>query len=340
MNYRKFNLTKFVQSSGCAAKLEPGGLNANVVKMVHSHPNLLSSINSNEDAGVFKINDDFAIVQTLDFMTPLVDDPYIFGQIAATNALSDVFAMGGEALTAMNIVGFDNFNFGYEILDEILNGGSSKITEAGAVLVGGHTIKTPEIYYGLSVSGKVNPSKFYSNNTAKIGDVLILTKPLGTGIISTAIKADFLEFAEFSDAIESMTKLNLYALKPLKDLEIHAMTDITGFGLLGHSLEMINENISFEIIKNNLIFFKSVEKCLNNGLIPAGTYKNYEFVKNRINTNPNIKICDAQTSGGLLFAVSQKDANLALSRLKEAGYEGARIIGNVIKKSDFDIYLI
>ena len=338
MNYRNFSLTKFVQASGCAAKLEPSAIDKNLANLIEAHPNLLSSITSNEDAGVFKINDDFALVQTLDFMTPLVDDPFIFGQIAAANALSDVFAMGGEAITAMNIVGFDSFHFSDEILVEILEGGKSKITESGAVLVGGHTIKTPEIYYGLSVTGKVSPKNFYSNNTAKIGDVLILTKPLGTGVISTAIKADFLEFDEFKTALEQITKLNLYATRALKDLRIHAATDITGFGLLGHSTEMINDSVSFKFTSEKIPVFKPVQKCVENGLIPAGGYKNFEFVKRSVNIEPDIKFCDPQTNGGLLLAVDEKDANIAITRLKDAGYEYASIIGEVVPRDEFKIY--
>ena len=338
MNYRNFSLTKFVEASGCAAKLEPSAIDKNLANLIESHPNLLSSITSNEDAGVFKINDDFALVQTLDFMTPLVDDPYIFGQIAAANALSDVFAMGGEAITAMNIVGFDSFHFSDEILVEILEGGKSKIAESGAVLVGGHTIKTPEIYYGLSVTGKVSPNNFYSNNTAKIGDVLILTKPLGTGIISTAIKADFLEFSEFKTALEQITMLNLYATRVVRDLQIHAATDITGFSLLGHSLEMINDNVSFKFNFNAIPIFEPVQKCVDNGLIPAGGYKNLEFIKRSVNIEPDIKFCDPQTNGGLLLAVDKNDALKAVERLKNAGYEYATIIGEVIPRDEFKIY--
>ncbi|MBR4141495.1 MAG: selenide, water dikinase SelD [Campylobacter sp.] len=339
MNYRNFSLTKFASSSGCAAKLEPSAIDKNLANLIEPHPNLLSSITSNEDAGIFKINDEFALVQTLDFMTPLVDDPYIFGQIAAANALGDVFAMGGEAISAMNIVGFDNFHFSDEILVEILEGGKSKIAESGAVLVGGHTIKTPEIYYGLSVTGKVSPNNFWSNNTAQIGDVLILTKPLGTGIISTAIKADFLEFSEFKEALEQIKMLNLYATRVVRDLRIHAATDITGFGLLGHASEMINDSISFKFYADKIPFFENVQKCVDNGLIPAGSYKNLEFTKKNVNITPDIKFCDAQTNGGLLLSVSAKDADIAITRLKDAGYKYASIIAEVIKKDEFKIYI-
>ena len=279
-------------------------------------------------------------MQTLDFITPLVDDPFIFGQIAAANSLSDVFAMGGEVINALNIVGFDDCHFSNEILREILRGGKDKIKECGGVLVGGHTISTPEIYYGLSVTGRVNPRKFWSNNTAREGDLLILTKPLGTGIIATAIKAKFLKFEEFRDAIESMILLNFYAVSALSGLKIHAATDVTGFGLLGHALEMINESVSFKIYPSRTPLLKNVTRCLDEGLIPAGSYKNLKFIAPGVDSEPDITLCDAQTSGGLLLAVAEKDAAQALVNLKNAGYASSAIIGEVIAHAEHKIYLV
>ena len=301
---------------------------------------MLSSTCSNEDASVFRINDDLALVQTLDFITPLVDDPFIFGQIAAANSLSDVFAMGGEVINALNIVGFDDCHFSNEILREILRGGKDKIKECGGVLVGGHTISTPEIYYGLSVTGRVNPRKFWSNNTAREGDLLILTKPLGTGIIATAIKAEFLKFEEFRDAIDSMILLNFYAVGALAGLKIHAATDVTGFGLLGHALEMINESVSFKIYPSKIPLLKSVARCLDEGLIPAGSYKNLKFIAPGVDSEPDIALCDAQTSGGLLLAVAENDAARALVNLKNAGYASSAIIGEVVARAEHKIYLV
>ncbi len=301
---------------------------------------MLSSTCSNEDASVFRISDDLALVQTLDFITPLVDDPFIFGQIAAANSLSDVFAMGGEVINALNIVGFDDCHFSNEILREILRGGKDKIKECGGALVGGHTISTPEIYYGLSVTGRVNPRKFWSNNTAREGDLLILTKPLGTGIIATAIKAKFLKFEEFRDAIESMILLNFYAVGALAGLKIHAATDVTGFGLLGHALEMINESVSFKIYPSKILLLKSVLRCLDEGLIPAGSYKNLKFIAPGVDSEPDITLCDAQTSGGLLLAVAEKDAARALANLKNAGYANSAIIGEVVARAEHKIYLV
>ncbi|CZE45727.1 selenide%2C water dikinase [Campylobacter geochelonis] len=307
--------------------------------MIDKSSNLLSSTDSNEDASVFKISDDLALVQTLDFITPVVDDPFVFGQIAAANSLSDIFAMGAKPLNALNIVGFDSCHFSDEILAEILAGGKSKISECGAQLVGGHSIQTPEMYYGLSVTGVVNPTKFWANNTAKVGDLLILTKPLGTGILSTAIKADFLSLDEVKEAAFYMSQLNFYALSALCDVQVHACTDITGFGFLGHSLEMIRDDIGFEIQTMSLPIIKSVQKCLDMGLIPAGSYRNQEFIKPNLNTLPDILLCDAQTSGGLLVAISEKEVNLALKRLKEAGYESAAIVGKVCQRKEHKIYL-
>ena len=204
---------------------------------------MLSNVGTNEDASVFKITDDIALVQTLDFITPVIDDPFIFGQIAAANSLSDVFAMGGKVLNALNIVGFDSCNLSAEILGEILRGGQDKVAECGGVIVGGHTIETQQMYYGLSVTGVVSPSSFWSNNTAREGDVLILAKPLGTGILSTAIKADLLNLTQIEQAVETMRHLNFYAVDALKGINVTAATDVTGFGFLGHLSEMLNYEI-------------------------------------------------------------------------------------------------
>lgn len=265
-----------------------------------------------------------------------MDDPFIFGQIAAANSLSDVFAMKGEVLNALNIVGFDSCNFEKPIMNEILQGGKSKIKECGGVLVGGHSIETKEMYYGLSVTGKVNPNNFWSNNTAKIGDILILTKPIGIGVLSTCIKADMLNLQEIKEAVFYMTQLNFYALNALKDIKVNACTDITGFGLLGHLFEMSRDDISFVLQKDNIPIIKTAIKYANMGLIPAGSYKNMQAVKNYINTkeDTNILYFDPQTSGGLLLSVDQKDANQAIINLKNAGYEKSAIIGEVCKTKE------
>lgn len=307
--------------------------------MLSANKNLISSTNSNEDAAVFQISPNLALVQTLDFITPVVNDPFIFGQIAAANSLSDIFAMGANVLNALNIAGFDNCNFGGEILGEILQGGKNKVEECGGCVVGGHSINTPEMYYGLSVLGCVEPDKFWQNCTAKIGDLLILTKPLGSGVLSTALKADLLNLDEINEAISYMVQLNFYAIKALKNLKINACTDITGFGLLNHAIEMLRDDIGFELYTNEIPLIQSAIKYANMGVIPGGSYKNRDFAKNLINTEFDILLCDAQTSGGLLLSIDCKDAQIALKNLKNAGYEKAKIIGEVVKRSNLPIIL-
>lgn len=301
---------------------------------------MLSNIGTNEDASVFKITDDIALVQTLDFITPVVDDPFIFGQIAAANSLSDVFAMGGRVLNALNIVGFDSCNLSGEILGEILRGGQDKVAECGGVIVGGHTIETQQMYYGLSVTGVVSPSRFWSNNSAREGDVLILTKPLGIGVLSTAIKADLLNSAQIKQAVETMGQLNFYAVDALKDIKVTAATDVTGFGFLGHLSEMLNDKISFEIYAGNVPVIAAAREFADMGIIPEGSYKNREFASKFIRGEAEILLYDAQTSGGLLLAVPQNEANSALSRLKGAGYENSAVVGVATAKTEFGINLI
>jgi len=275
------------------------------------------------------------LVQTVDFITPVVDDPFIYGQIAAANSLSDVFAMGAEVINALNLVGFDSCNQPYEILREILEGGLDKVKECGAVVVGGHTIETPEMYYGLSVTGLVHPKKFWKNNTPLAGDVLILTKPLGLGILTTAIKADLVNDSELKEAVGVMRQLNLYASRGLKDLRVNACTDITGFGLIGHGLEMA-KNATLELESAKIPILKSAVNYANMGIIPAGSYANKEFSSKLCNSD-EIIFYDAQTSGGLLISIDERDANEALLRLKDFGYEFATIIGEVKQKEELSI---
>lgn len=279
-------------------------------------------------------------MQTLDFITPVADDPFIFGQIAAANSLSDVFAMGGSVINALNIVGFDGCHFSGEILAEILAGGADKVAECGGVIVGGHTIQTPETYYGLSVTGRVDPRKFWSNNAANEGDALILTKPLGTGVLSTAIKADLLNSAQIKQVVETMRQLNFYAVDALKGINVTAATDVTGFGFLGHLSEMLNDKISFEIYSGNVPVIAVAREFADMGIIPEGSYKNREFASKFVRGEADILLYDAQTSGGLLLAVPQSETNSALSRLKDAGYENSAVVGAATAKTEFGINLI
>ena len=247
--------------------------------------------------------------------------------------------MGGEVINALNIVGFDSCNLAPEILGEILQGGANKVKECGGIIVGGHTIETQQMYYGLSVTGKVSPQNFWANNTAQPGNVLILTKPIGSGILSTAIKAGLLSMAQISEAASIMAQLNSYAVKALEGIKVCAATDVTGFGFLGHLSEMLNENISFEIYEKNVPIIASAKEFADMGIIPEGSYKNREFAKHFVSKEADIVLFDAQTSGGLLLAVSENDASLALKRLKEAGYERSAIIAEAIQKGEFDIFL-
>ena len=234
----KVYLTKLAPNCGCAAKVGPGTLAGVLCKLPQFHDeHLLVGTETSDDAAVYKISDELAMIQTLDFFTPVADDPYDFGQIAAANALSDVYAMGGEPKTALNIVAFPK-EMDTEILGEILKGGADKVLEAGAVLAGGHTIQDDTPKYGLSVTGFVHPAKFWKNYGAQTGDKLILTKPLGTGIVNTAIKADLVSEEAREAALRSMKTLNKYAAEILKKYTIHACTDVTGFGLGGHGTEM------------------------------------------------------------------------------------------------------
>ena len=271
-------------------------------------------------------------MQTLDFITPVVDDPYLYGQIAAANSLSDVFAMGAQVINALNIVGFDSCNLDSEILSQIMQGGLSKVRECGGVIVGGHSIATPEMYYGLSVTGQVHPKKFWANYTSKVGDTLILTKPLGMGALSTAIKADMLNLEQIKEAARYMSQLNFYAVGAMEGIRVNAATDVTGFGFLGHLSEMGRDDISFEIFTRDVPILASAREVAAIGLLPEGSYKNREFCAKFLNMDANdadILLFDAQTSGGLLLAVDANDAKNALKRLKEAGYEMTSVVGTV-----------
>lgn len=315
--------------------MDPLDLDKALSGILCQHKDLLSSISSNEDAAVSFINDDFAIVQTLDFITPIVDDPYIFGQIAAANSLSDVFAMGGDIINALNIIGFDKCNFSPEVLREIIEGGAEKIRESGGFLAGGHTIESQENFYGLSVTGKVHPKKFWSNNTPKNGDILVLTKPLGIGIISTSIKAKIATMDEILQACKIMSELNLKSSLLMRNFDVHACTDITGFGLLGHICEMVGNKFDFELFVEDIPVLGSAIKYCKMGLIPNGAYNNQKFIQTKISQKyyDNILLCDPQTSGGLLFSIPENQAYQSIQILKDNGIEYATIIGLIkIKK--------
>lgn len=335
-------LTKFVRASGCAAKLSPGSLENVTCHLKSFHKDLLVGFEGNEDAGVYRITDDLAMVQTVDFITPVVDDPFVYGQIAAANSLSDVFAMGGDAKTALNLVGFDGKNHHTEILTEILRGGMSKVQECGAVIAGGHTIETPEMIYGLSCTGFVHPEKILRNNTVCEGDVIVLTKPLGLGILITAIKADLLDDPTVLKVAETMKTLNYKASLIAREFGAHACTDVTGFGFLGHLREMGGGLKTIEVDSTSVPYFTEALPMAAMGIIPAGSYANKEYLaphvrfKNSINADLEMILFDAQTSGGLLISVSAPQAQKMLQRCKNEGIP-AVIVAEVLSKSDTDI---
>ena len=302
---------------------------------------MLTGFEHAEDAGVYKISDDVALVQTVDFFTPTVDDPYTFGQIAATNALNDVYAMGGRPITAMNIVCFPVKTMDMAVLREVLRGGLDKMREAGVLLVGGHSVEDIEIKYGLSVTGTIHPEKVWFNRGAEPGDSLILTKPLGTGIVSTAIKGGEAEPHLVIKAIACMTQLNKNAAELLiAHTNIHACTDITGFGFLGHACEMIEgENVGLSINSAAVPIFKGVRNLVESGFVPAGLYRNKDF---RISQIEKADTCpdwildvlfDPQTAGGLFFSISEAAAQGLIEKLHQGGIVDAAIVGKVVSEN-------
>ncbi len=304
-----------------------------------SHPNLIVGMEHAEDAGVYKLREDLAIVLSLDFFTPIVDDPYTFGQIAAANSLSDIYAMGGTPITAMNIIAFPIKTMDISILQEALKGGLDKMREAEVLLVGGHSVEDNEFKYGLSVTGTINPQKVFYNKGARAGDKLILTKPLGTGIINTALKGGLAEEDHVAKAIECMSSLNRKAAELMAEVEVHACTDVTGFGLLGHACEMIGgEDVGVMIYSSKVPIITGTEEYAAMGLIPAGTIRNRDFNLHMIQTSAEITdeklliLFDAQTSGGLLFSVSSQQAEGLLKRLHEEGIKEAAIVGEVVSE--------
>ena len=324
----------------------PGDLKQTICNLTPTDKNVLVGFENSEDAAVFKINENEALVQTLDFITPVVDDPYIYGKIAAANSLSDVFAMGADVKTAMNIVGFDAKNFGKEVLDEMLRGGNDKIKECGGVLMGGHTIETPEMYYGLSVTGIIHPNNILKNNSGNIGDVLILTKPIGLGVLTTAIKRDCLDERSIQEAVKVMETLNNKTSQLLKEYRVSACTDITGFGLLGHALESTRDDISYTLYNDEIPFFDKVRALTIDGVVPGGSKKNKTYLEDKVSYNENIDdirklmLCDAQTSGGLLIAINKDDAKEYLKRIEEFTFGYAKIIGEIVPRTHTAINVI
>ncbi|UMZ72893.1 Selenide, water dikinase [Natranaerofaba carboxydovora] len=306
--------------------------------------NLLVGLDASDDCGVYKLNSEIALIQTVDFFTPVVDDPYIFGQIAAANALSDVYAMGAKPVTCLNLLAFPIDKLGTKILKDILKGGSDKIKEAGAHLVGGHSITDSEPKYGLSVTGVQHPDKVITNSDAKPGDYLILTKPLGVGIITTAIKKGLAKEEDLDAVIKTMTRLNKDAGEVLEEFSVSACTDITGFGLLGHTYEMAKgSEVTIELDVSKVPVLAGTKKYVENKAVAGGTKKNLSYFSSyiegldKISEGEQYIIADAITSGGLLIAINEDECDQLINKLKEQGCLSTEVVGKVLEKDKCEI---
>ena len=343
-------LTTTAKAGGCAAKLSPSILDAVLKRLPTPHdPNLLVGFETSDDAAVYRLTDDLAIVQTVDFFTPIVDDPGQFGQVAAANSLSDVYAMGGRPISALTIVAFPASQ-PPELLEEILRGGLEKMTEANCVVVGGHSIRDDELKFGYAVTGVIHPTRIWRNVGARPGDVLLLTKPLGTGVISTALKQGRADAAWVAAATASMTKLNRDAAEALHEIDdaasvrrdserpVHAVTDVTGFALLGHAREVaLGSGVSLRIDHTRIAYLPGAIEAARAGFFSGGLANNRQFLEGCAGFLPSVPeefralLLDPQTSGGLLAAVAPDAVDAALAAFERRGI-AARRIGEVIAK--------
>ena len=304
------------------------------------HPDLLVGLGTNDDASVYRINDSIALVQSVDFFPPIVDDPYEFGMIAAANALSDIYAMGGTPITALNLVAFPE-NLDISILSDILHGGADKIRESGALLVGGHTIKDEEPKYGLAVTGIVNDQEYITNAGSLPSDRLVLTKPIGTGIMTTAAKQQLIHRQELDQAISVMTTLNNTAAKIMLPFKPNACTDISGYGLIGHAAEMAKaSNLTIRLDSAMVPVIDGTYELIDRGSIPGGTENNriesmgYTSWTTNVTPAQQTLLCDAQTSGGLLISVKASLAEQLLAELVSGGITDATLVGELTERSD------
>lgn len=328
-------LTDYVTSGGCACKIGPHILER-ILKAVTpvTNEHVLADMTGADDAGVYQISDQLALVQTLDFFTPVVNDPTLFGKIAAANALSDVYAMGGIPLTAMNIVGFPVPLVEQGVLTDVLNGAASIVSESGAAIVGGHSIENKEPIFGMSITGQVNPNEIWKNKGARVGDVLVLTKRIGTGIMNNALKADLFPTGT-AQAVTSMSTLNRVAAEVAHNFTIHACTDVTGFSLMGHSVEMASaSDVTIHIKTYDIPLFDDVIEAARMGLVPAASYGNRKAITD-VQVDKILDsvwtdiLFDPQTSGGLLFSVPATEGADLVKALHDEGVEYATIVGTV-----------
>lgn len=300
---------------------------------------------TSDDAGVYQLTDTIALIQTVDYFTPIVDDPYMFGQIAAANALSDVYAMGGSPKTVMNIVGYPIKKLGPDMLTEILRGAADKVKEAGAITLGGHSIDDQEPKFGLAVTGIVHPEKFWKNIGAKPGDILVLTKPIGVGILTTGIKRGVVTPEQEQEVTETMALLNKEAAEALIKYHPHAVTDVTGFGLLGHASEMARgSSVSFEITFSNVPILNGTIQLARDGVVPGGSKSNHKWLNKDVEyieilQDEQLILCDAITSGGLLVSLTADEAAQYIEELHQKGFHSAAIIGKVTDKKDKLLYV-
>ncbi len=341
-DFSGIKLTKYTQGLGCACKLRPQELEK-ILKGLPpvNDPNVLIDNSKSDDAAVYKINEETALVQTTDFFTPIVNDPYDFGAIAAANALSDIYAMGAKPLFALNIVGFPSNRLPIEVLQEILKGANDKAHEAGINIVGGHTIDDPEPKFGMVVNGIIHPDKFWTNANAQVNDAIILTKPIGLGIITTALKRGLVNRETEQNVVRIMSTLNRYSAEVMNQFIINSCTDITGFGLMGHLSELtLASKMDVEIAFDKIPIIEEAKEFAASNHIPGGTLNNLKYFSKYIDWNDNISdleksiLCDAQTSGGLLFTVPMSQKDEVLGKLIEAGIENASHIGSCVAKGD------
>jgi len=337
----KIKLTSLSSKGGCGCKIGPADLSQVLRQLPPAipDPNLLVGLDTSDDAGVYKLTDELAMVQTVDFFTPIVDDPYAFGQVAAANAISDIYAMGGKPLTALNIVAFPINKLDKSVLADILRGAGDKMKEAGVTLVGGHSIDDNEPKFGMAVTGLVHPQRVRTNAGAKPGDRLILTKPIGVGILTTSIKKDQLSEEEVAQVTKVMATLNKTAAETMEPFEVHACTDVTGFGLMGHTLEMAKgSGHGIRIDAGAVPYLPRVRELADAGFIPGGTKNNFAHVECSVDFPEEMDqvsrymLCDAVTSGGLLISVAAEQAEELLGGLKERGVQAA-LIGEVMEEN-------
>jgi selenide,water dikinase len=341
-------LTQFVENAGCASKINQTDLKIVLAGLpAISDPRVLVSADTCDDAGVYKLTDDLALVQSVDVFTPNVDDPYIFGQIAAANSLSDIYAMGGKPVTALSIVGFPIETMSHKIMNQMLRGGIDKMKEAGVEVIGGHSIKDTEIKLGFAVTGIVDPKKIITNDKAQPGDVLILTKPIGTGVISFASQLDRASKEHMEVIGRSMAELNKVAAETMVEAGVITATDITGFGLMGHLSEMVAQSgVTVEIYVDQVPFFDGVLDFVREDLISGAIERNREYaaqfveVGEGVSEEVEIALYDPQTSGGFLIAVKKGHAEMLVTKLREKGSNSAVIIGKIIAKSEGKIILM